>query len=376
MFAVVARDVVAALVVAVMIGSSCAPRLPPADGDEVKSTQTERNLWSAPSKGLAWLASRQRADGFWGDDAHRMELTSLAILAFLHQNEAPGRGTPYSAQLERGAKALVELINAAEEPTEDEQALAMWALAEIYASVPAPFIGELLEEQLPGIKSTEASPWNCLAADALIHSRDSDMQEAGWRMLDVLEPPAQTNLASATPTRLLIHYLSRKRGGPRLLGLSAGMETDVLDCDASSTPERPTHRLARELDVERAVRKAFRYHLGDPNVTLFKLPVASVFVWNRLAYLLGGDEWRRWSKAFHTQLVVAQVVEGERGWWTASGLGVSKDPQTEGMIETDAAIYTTSLMVMCLDNRRHLPTFRHEEPASNTNSDDIEIILL
>jgi hypothetical protein len=373
MFAVVARVAATALVVAVMFGSSCASQLPPEDGDEEKVPQAEGNLWSAPSKGLAWLASRQRADGFWGDDAHRMELTSLAILAFLHQNEAPGRGTPYSAQLERGAKALVELINAAEEPTEDEQALAMWALAEIYASVPVPLIGELLKEQLSRFKEMDASPWHGLAVDALIHSRNPD---AGRRMLDQLEPPAQTNLASATPARLLIKYLSCKGGVPRMLSIPPGMESDVMSCDGSATSELPTHRLARELDVERAVRKAFRRHLDDPDFAPSNLPAISVYAWNRLAFLLGGDEWRIWSKPFQAELVAAQVVEGERGWWTAGCLGVSKDPQTEGMNETDAAVYTTSLMVMCLDNRRHLPTFRHEEPASYTISDDIEIKIV
>jgi hypothetical protein len=52
MLAVIARHTVAGrMLVAVLFGSSCASRLPPADGDEVKSTQPERNLWSAPSKG-------------------------------------------------------------------------------------------------------------------------------------------------------------------------------------------------------------------------------------------------------------------------------------------------------------------------------------
>jgi prenyltransferase beta subunit len=63
----------------------------------------------ATAKALAWLASRQEADGSWSEPAYPKNnaITAFAMLAFMSQGHLPARG-PYGETMARGCRFLIK----------------------------------------------------------------------------------------------------------------------------------------------------------------------------------------------------------------------------------------------------------------------------
>jgi hypothetical protein len=60
---------------------------------------------------LRWLASKQAADGHWGDRQHKAAFTAYAVMAFLAGGQLPDEG-PQGAAVSRGVRYLLDCVRA------------------------------------------------------------------------------------------------------------------------------------------------------------------------------------------------------------------------------------------------------------------------
>jgi hypothetical protein len=89
---------------------------------------------------LRWLASKQAADGHWGDRQHKAAFTAYAVMAFLAGGQLPDEG-PQGAAVSRGVRYLLDCVRAdgyvvaADEANDDKgmygHGIATIALAEV-----------------------------------------------------------------------------------------------------------------------------------------------------------------------------------------------------------------------------------------------------
>jgi len=102
------RFTIAALVAALL----AAPASRSARAAEVRIDEDTRK---AVARSLEWLASKQEADGSWGDTKypHNSAITSYVILAFLSQGHLPNRGT-YGPEVAKGMRFLISCSRASD----------------------------------------------------------------------------------------------------------------------------------------------------------------------------------------------------------------------------------------------------------------------
>ncbi|MBN1674435.1 MAG: terpene cyclase/mutase family protein [Kiritimatiellae bacterium] len=77
-----------------------------AAGGKVDVAELSPEAEESISRGLRFLASQQRKDGYWGQK-HKAGMTSLTLMAFMLKGYFPERG-PYGEQLDRGVAFLIQ----------------------------------------------------------------------------------------------------------------------------------------------------------------------------------------------------------------------------------------------------------------------------
>ena len=276
--------------------------------------------WSATDRGLSWLVREQRADGYWGSDDRRMALTSLATLAFLYQGETPA-SRDYGKTVENALRALIHDATATAEIDQTDRALLTWCLAEAYGLTKIPLLLDPLETHVAALDPASPSPWHAFAAHALVMSGAAP--DAGKQMLAHLHPSyaldTDSRLGQATHLLLMMWTGDWKKSTPYL------------------------ERLRRQ----------------DPGQWRSgALPLQTASVLSLTLFYVGGKDWTDWNRTFYPQLVRSQIVKKRLGWWTTECLGVGVTAETSAMSPSDERIYTTSLMMLTLHQRRILPTFR------------------
>lgn len=125
------KTILPVLIIAI-IGASCAT-------DHVSVPESQTQAWSAQMGGLSWLAHQQRPDGYWGNNEHRVALTSLATLAFLSHGETPA-SPKYGEAVENGLRALLQVSNNSPDLSPSDRALITWCLAETYGMTRIPTV--------------------------------------------------------------------------------------------------------------------------------------------------------------------------------------------------------------------------------------------
>ena len=126
--------------------TTAAPAAAAAAAEVLTETKVVARVTESIDKSLAYLASKQRADGAWTDNNAS---NALAILAFLGRGHVPGRGV-YPQVLERGKKYLLagQQPNGVMGPASRmyEHGLATLSCAELYGMDPDPELEEKLRK--------------------------------------------------------------------------------------------------------------------------------------------------------------------------------------------------------------------------------------
>lgn len=82
----------------------------PAFADKVKSKkgQMDEDVKKTTAKALEWLASKQNADGSWGDTRYpnNTAITGFALMAFMSQGHVPNQGK-YGPEVAKGTRFLL-----------------------------------------------------------------------------------------------------------------------------------------------------------------------------------------------------------------------------------------------------------------------------
>lgn len=292
--------------------------------------------WSATDRALSWLVSEQHDDGYWGSHDRRVALTSLATLAFLYQGETP-TSRNYGKNVENALRALIDDATATAEIDQTDRAILTWCLAEAYGLTKIPLLLDPLEKHAAALETLSPSPWHAFAAHALFLSG------------------ATSNTGKQTLARLRPAYAAN---ADSRLGQATHLLVMMWTGDWKKTPPY-LERLRRQDPAQ--------WRTGHQ-------PLQTASVLSLTLFSVGAKDWTEWNRTFYPQLVRSQIVKKELGWWTPQCLGVGDTTETSGMSPGDARIYTTSLMMLTLQQRRILPSFRPAvEDDTNQLDDEDEI---
>jgi hypothetical protein len=312
------------ILIIVTLGASCT-------SDRMSVPEGTVRTWSATGQGLSWLVREQRPNGYWGTDDRRVALTSLATLAFLYQGESPA-SPDYGKTIEKALRALLRDATDTTDLDPTDRALLTWCLAEAYGLTKIPLLVEPVEKLAAALDISSPSPWHAFAAHAVFLSGASP--DTAKRILARLQPAyakdTDSRLGQATHLLVMLWTGDWKNSTPYLEHL-------------------------RRQDPG-------QWRTGN-------LPLQTAAVLSLTLFSVGGKDWTDWNRRFYPELVRSQIVKKELGWWTPECLGVGKSTETSGMSSDDARIYTTSLMMLTLHQRRILPSFR---PAVEDDGHQIE----
>src|SRR5476651_1653945 len=77
-------------------------------GDKAKKGQMDDDARKATAKALEWLASKQAANGSWGDNNYQNNtaITGFALMAFMSQGNVPNQGK-YGREVAKGVRFLM-----------------------------------------------------------------------------------------------------------------------------------------------------------------------------------------------------------------------------------------------------------------------------
>jgi hypothetical protein len=306
------KTILPVLIIAI-IGASCAT-------DHVSVPESQTQVWSAQMGGLSWLAHQQRPDGYWGNNEHRVALTSLATLAFLSHGETPA-SPKYGEAVENGLRALLQVSNNSPDLSPSDRALITWCLAETYGMTRIPTVLDSARTHASLLDSEVASHWNVYAGHSLVFSGAAP--ERGKELLSsqkAIYAHRADDLMNRTIYSLLLAW----------------------------TGERNPHGFNHDAEDEK--------HSKEWRQT--EKPLQTAFLLTQSIYRMGGKEWDDWNKIFFPELVRSQRRKANYGWWSPKSLGIRNTREADGMTAKESRIYATSLMLMTFPRRRNLPSFQ------------------
>jgi hypothetical protein len=214
-----------------------------------------------------------------------------------------------------------------------------WCLAEAYDLTGIPMLLEPAKKLAGSLDVASATPWHAFAARALcLSNADPDI---GKQMLVHLEVAlaARTNsiVDQATHLLLMMWTGNRKKSEPYLEHLR---RQDLGQWRQSDTP------------------------------------ILASFVLSTALFHVGGEDWAGWNRSFHPDLVRRQIMMRTLGWWTADSLGVPRTQEISRLNPEEAEVYVTSIILMTLQQRRILPSYKppaKEDRQKTEGNETIEI---
>ncbi len=320
----------------------------PAD-DNVRLTAAGKQ---ACRKAMAWLASKQNADGSWSESRypHNTAITAFALMAFMSQGQVPGQGE-YGPVVARGARFLVS----AQRPEGDGylvgrggnmycHGMATLALAELYGMTHDDELKPVLEKAL----------------DLIIRCQSP---QGGWRY----DPNPHDADISATIMQVMA-LRAAKNGGLKVPDVV--MQRALQYVDACRDPASGGYnyqpgqkhpgfartaagacilQLCGKYDHEH-VKKAIEYLQKDANrERRFR---AREYFWYGHYYaahamhIVGGEAWKQWYTDINAVLLPRQA---ESGAWESQDL--------EG--NPPGPVYQTSIAIIILSTPlSYLPIYQ------------------
>ncbi|HOX08742.1 MAG TPA: mucoidy inhibitor MuiA family protein [Planctomycetota bacterium] len=305
---------------------------------------------SSVEGGLTWLAKRQQANGSWSSQGAggtvRMDEadTALAVLAFLGAGYTAKAGR-FSTNVSSGLAYLVSKQAADGSIGADlwSRALAATALSEAYAMERSEVFGRAAQRAVGALaREVGANPWPlqsgfsgrnwpdapsnlALAALALKSAKISGLAVDGGAILQVMSmledleksPPSPLNAAAAIVVRQMLGY--------------ARMDEDNA---------RDARTLLANLPRWEAGQMDYRY----------------LYLGTMAMFQLGGEHWSKWNRAVRDMLVEHQARSGDDdGSWPAvdacsAGGGLPHAGASR--------VYATAMADMCLQvYYRYLPMY-------------------
>jgi prenyltransferase beta subunit len=276
----------------------------------------------ATAKALQWLASRQNANGSWGEGAyqHSTAITSFALLAFMSQGHLPGQGL-YGPEVAKGARFLMGaargdgyLVGARGGRMYDH-GMATLALAELWGNTADEEIRPILEK---AVKLTV----RCQSA------------EGGWRydpnpygadisvtIMQVMALRAAKNAGLNVPDQTLkkaIHYINRcylpnvgsftyqpNSGAPGFARTAAGL------CVLFLSGEYKAHQ------IPRAVQYLEAHFGGRPHYWYGHYYAAHAM------HQVGGEKWVKWYDRLKRTMLPQQAPDGSFSRGPGDGVGIT-----------------------------------------------------
>jgi hypothetical protein len=319
-------------------------------------------LDAAVSKGLAWLAARQSADGAFGEGrwGRSVAITSLGGLALMADGNLPGRGT-YGEQVGRSLKFVLENVTESGLIATEGASAPMYGhgfsllfLAEVYGMTGGAISGI---EGL-GSEAQVASRLHSAILKATRLIETTQNSEGGWRY----NPVPNDADVSVTITQVMALRAVR----------NAGIEVDknVIDraVEYVKKCQNPDGGFAYQLIPgssslwpRSAAGVATLYYAGlyqDPaidrglryvNENAFPgtIDPARNHYWYgqyyavQTMYLAGGEKWSAWWPALRRELLASQREDGS---WSDDSIGT---------------VYGTSMALIVLQMpKRYLPIFQ------------------
>jgi hypothetical protein len=364
---------------------------------------------AAISRGLEWLTSQQKPDGYWGDvskynqtwhdhkwvssmvnDQRATRLTSLCLLALLAHGETP-QSVEYGDAVQRAIEYLlaqqdpkiglfVSLAESRPEKSGEDlgvyaHAQATYALAEAYALTRAPVLKRPVEKGIQviingqldngawgnwyeqNIADASATSWQIQALKA---ASAAGIQLPG---LDAAMKKAVKGIAYLYKGEGVWYYRkgdllkAPREGGPVISGAM------VLSLQLLGLQNDPMVLVGLRYMTDFGVSEWSKAWENPINKSL---PATYEWYYNTQAvFQRGGSRWTSWNADFAPMLLSHQ---NPKGWW----LGIGQEPGEE-------QIYSTSLCTLALQvYYRILPTFQKSEvrPPKVTFDDDVVITIL
>jgi hypothetical protein len=352
-------------------------RFGPAKARALKEHGGGAETEAAVTRGLAYLARRQRDEGFWGDPEHRDDKygyvlvgkTGLATLAFLGAGHTQSSGTEHSQVVERALRFLLTIQGKDSGHFGGTSAyshgIATYALAEDYALTRDPRLREPLEAALAQIlrhqndrtrdprrfggwsyyyptdrrydswPRVSITAWQVMALESArlggLEVPDSALGGAKEFLLAALDEREGWFRYSHDPSRLNSGYPTLPGSTPAAL-----FALSLLGEDVSG------ERFAGAVDfISKRVPRGYRY---TTDADFVRRARGNLYFWyyGSLAMLrVGGKEWRRWNAQAKETLLDAQREDGS---WKP----ISVYAEYAGDRERDA-VYSTGMSVLVLE---------------------------
>ena len=271
----------------------------------------------AITKGLAWLAQSQNADGSFGSGTYRgnIAVTSVAGLAFMASGSSPGRG-PYGAQID---KALVYVM---------ENTSPSGFIAVVASSTHGPMyshgFGTLFLAEAYGITHRPEIREKLQKAVRLII--DSQNNEGGWRYqpvkrdADISVTICQINALRAARNAGL--YVPKETVNAYIRYVKQSQNADggfryMLQGGASAFPRSAAGVVALQSAGEydsKEVRDGVAYLRGYTREIKLGNRYSHYYYGHYYAaqamWLRGGDDWAEWYPAIRNELLKRQMSSG------------------------------------------------------------------
>jgi hypothetical protein len=339
---------------AILVGAGLA--LPGAGAAQVRDEKTPTSpaltelqitdrVTAATDRAMAYLASKQHADGSWHTNH---AINALALLAFMGRGHVPGRG-PYRDVLERGKRYLLAAANPAtgyiSSATMYEHGLATLALAEMYGMDPDPELEDELRKAVGLIVRVQSAGggWNYRPAPA-----DGDLSVSVMQIV-ALRAAGNADIPVPRPTiERAIAYVRRHShptGGFGYTGPGQGPQmtaAGVLSLQLLGQYDDP--RIGKSLAL--LTRLPIQWRPGGPQYFYyFHYYAIQAF------YQAGGKEWNDWHPRIRELLLEKQ--KGDGSWDVPAGTA-----EREEFVGPDK-IYWTAMAALILDIYLHyLPAYQ------------------
>jgi hypothetical protein len=300
---------------------------------------------ASTDRALAYLASKQNADGSW----HSNQATNaLALLAFMGRGHVPGRG-PYRDVLEKGKRYLLATANPKTGyisfSSMYEHGLATLALAEMYGMDPDPELEEKLR----------------LAVDLIVKAQSPN---GGWRygptpgdhdlsvtVMQIVALRAANNAEVPVPEKTIekaiayVRYCASPQGGFGYQGPGQGPQTSaagVLSLQLLGKYDDPTIPKTMQYLANIPVQ----WGGGNPQYFFYFHYYAM-----QAHYQFGGKEWNEWHPRVRELLLDRQNADGSWDLPPATAEG-------EGSVGPNK-VYWTAMACLVLDIYQHfLPAYQ------------------
>lgn len=327
--------------------------------------------------GLAYLAGRQNAEGFWGDVEHyddkygyvAVGKSGLCLLAFLGKGHTPTSNTEHSAVAARAVQFLLDVQDADSGhfgwTSAYSHGIATYALAECYALTRMDSLKQPLERAVAHILANQSksrdpkrgggwgyynpqgahfdnwarvsiSSWQVMALESArlsgIEVPDAAFDAAKAFLTNAYDPRRGCYRYSHDPSRLNSEYAVLPGSTPAALFALSLLGEDIATEPFATARRFVTERAPRA--YRRASESAF-VHQAAGNLYFWYYGTLATF-------RAGGTDWETWNEAMKATLLPAQQKNGSWPIIDTYAADIARDTDRD-------RCYTTAMNVLALE---------------------------